>query len=192
MDKEFVERIGLTPSKGILIIVFFVSTVVAIIVQLPPSTAQNTQQGLVTDKVVDRQSSLKIVETHAVSSQSRMIPSGQTSGLISEQSWPKIAKERVASFDPFAFPAFMEKSETEVRKVVDAAEREVAPEVASRELERKEFITDLSKQGVGMLIAVDDEFLAVINGETYRVGDTVQGFRLAEITKNGIVLESSD
>jgi hypothetical protein len=46
----------------------------------------------------------------------------------------------------------------------------------------------LKKQQTKIVVITDSERVATIGDQSFRVGDTIEGFQVSEITKRGIVL----
>ncbi len=82
--------------------------------------------------------------------------------------------------DPFAFPKTQKTAVKKQKPDVKQGKPKVKPENKIPKLELKGIIFDKENP------------MAIINGEVYREGDLIEGFRVVRITKDGVKLVSSN
>ncbi len=91
--------------------------------------------------------------------------------------WPKLKLEDIAKTDPFAMPMWY----------LMAKANEAGGEAESL-VRSAQMLEELKKQRTRIVVITGDERVAAIGDHSFRVGDTVEGFEISEITKDGIVL----
>lgn len=91
--------------------------------------------------------------------------------------WPKYNLDTVVKFDPLAKPTWY--------VAAHAAESGTAGASLARSAQ---VLEELKKQQTKIIVISGDERIATIGELSLRVGDTIEGFRVTEITTDGIVL----
>jgi hypothetical protein len=91
--------------------------------------------------------------------------------------WPKYSLEKVIKHDPLAKPMWY--------LMAQAAEEGTAGASLARSAQ---VLEELKKQPTKIVVISGDERIATIGELSFRVGDTIEGFQVTEITTDGIVL----
>jgi hypothetical protein len=115
--------------------------------------------------------------------------------------WPLMGLKQASEFDPFAVPALVAARTTEQRigprlgndpatSVADAAAGpDDQPQVDPADELRRQRIQAFLEQGVSAVIAQGNDRIALIGNRELRVGDVLDGFRVAAIRTDGVELE---
>lgn len=91
--------------------------------------------------------------------------------------WPKVALESVIKHDPFAMPMWYLMAQSAAAGSTDGSLARTA-----------QVLEELKKQQSKIVVITDQERIAMIGELSLRVGDTIEGFQVTEITTDGIVL----
>lgn len=90
--------------------------------------------------------------------------------------WPKIAFESIVAHDPFALPMWYLTAQADEAGTAGSLARTT------------QVLEELKKQKSKIVVITDEERVAMIGELNLRVGDTIEGFEVTEITTEGIVL----
>lgn len=93
------------------------------------------------------------------------------------RTWPRYQLEKVTKHDPLAKPMWY--------LVAQAAETGTTGASLARSAK---VLDELRKQRTKIVVIAGDERIATIGDLSFRVGDTIEGFQVTEITTDGIVL----
>lgn len=91
--------------------------------------------------------------------------------------WPKYSLEKVTKYDPLAKPMWY--------LMAQATEEGTAGASLARSAQ---VLEELKKQPTKIVVVSGNERIATIGELSFRVGDTIEGFQVTEITTDGIVL----
>ena len=91
--------------------------------------------------------------------------------------WPKLKLENFVNNDPFAMPMWYLM-----------AQAEDTDSKAGSLVRSAQVLEELKKQQTKIVVITDKQRVATIGDQSFRVGDTIEGFLISEITRNGIVL----
>jgi hypothetical protein len=123
---------------------------------------------------------------------------------ISTAEWPSYELAEILAHNPFTTPAVLTPAPKVAAKgdedliPFSAAESqletttdEVDPEMLAEHRKRVQAIRALIDGGATMVMsAADGSRVAVVNGSTFRIGDTIHGMRVTAINSDGVVLET--
>ncbi len=202
MTSNFWQRSGLTPGKAALI-----GVLVCVLGAVVGYQVFSGSYGSSPAPVADSKASTETTATRfqpqrrgdARQMVSRSSEPAQTVDLPVE-SWPKIPLVETLAHNPFATPAALIPppiaveddlipfespiEELEVRIPVDPAKIE-------EHRARVRAIRELMTRGATMVLTgADGKRVAVVNGRTIGVDDTIHGMRVTDITSEGVVLEA--
>jgi hypothetical protein len=107
----------------------------------------------------------------------RQSPTIAESTATTRKVWPKYSLEKVTKHDPLAKPMWY--------LMAQAAEEGTAGVSLARSAQ---VLEELKKQPTKIVVISGDERIATIGELSFRVGDTIEGFQVTEITTDGIVL----
>ncbi len=91
--------------------------------------------------------------------------------------WPKLKLENVVKNDPFAMPMWYLMAQAE-----DTGSK------AGSLVRSAQVLEELKKQQNRIVVISGEDRIATIGEQSFRVGDTIEGFQISEITRSGIVL----
>jgi hypothetical protein len=91
--------------------------------------------------------------------------------------WPKYSLEQVTRHDPLAKPMWFLMAQADAEGTAGASLARSA-----------QVLEELKKQPTKIVVISADERSATIGELSFRVGDTIEGFQVTEITTDGIVL----
>jgi hypothetical protein len=91
--------------------------------------------------------------------------------------WPKLTIEGVVKDDPFAMPMWY--------LVAQADDAGSAGALLARSAK---VLEELKKQQSKIIVISNEDRIATIGEQSFRVGDTIEGFQVTAITSEGIVL----
>lgn len=105
--------------------------------------------------------------------------------------WPSIELAEVIAYDPFALPDAFPKPPPSVAGLV--RENTTTPRPSEQTdlaaQERAVVISAIRQQGVQLVLRNGQEYVAKIGDRQVRVGDTIGGLRVVDISLRGVVLE---
>lgn len=196
--RTFVQKIGLTRGKAMLIALLAVVLVGVIYVQIarfsdgdivaasadapeyrppgPPRTALPIAQAA---------ADVPAASTHTA-----------TAAVFDQAKWAPPELAAVTAFDPFALPAMFPQPPTEgAPPLADGAEPgataarvESAALADAVEALRME-LTALQERGVHVIVRDGDRYVALIGDRTVHVGDEINGFTVTAIEPDGVHVE---
>jgi hypothetical protein len=169
-ERNWLARNGATPAKlatvGVLagVLGFVIWNQVSSGVQ--PAVANKTRQPTAPQTQVVAQpasTSTAVATQHQAAAETRH--------------WPKLKLEKIVKNDPFARPmwylmAQAEESGSQAGSLVRSAQ----------------VLEELKKQQTKIVVISGEDRVATIGEQSFRVGDTIEGFEISEITRTGIVL----
>ena len=182
------EKAGVTPGKLALVGVLALVFIGVIVCQLPDNS--------VTSQPATRDSSEKLSQP----SQQRPSDAGGTRSNVAKdttpptsqapteqpiRTWPKLSLDRILSYDPLAAPDWLVDARN-AAPPVDEASRLVAE--AEREQRKEEVLRQLREQGAKVIVFSGNDKRAAIGNQSVRIGETIEGFRITDITREGVVL----
>jgi hypothetical protein len=91
--------------------------------------------------------------------------------------WPPYSLEKVTKYDPLAKPMWYLMAQAAEEGTVGASLARSA-----------QVLEELKNQPTKIVVISGDERIATIGELSFRVGDTIEGFQVTEITTDGIVL----
>lgn len=91
--------------------------------------------------------------------------------------WPKYSLDKITKYDPLAKPMWY--------LMAQAAEEGTAGASLARSAQ---VLEELKKQPTKIVVISGNERIATIGELSFRVGDTIEGLQVTEITTDGIVL----
>ena len=161
-------KTGATPGKLLVAAVLAVVLIVVVVVQsgddddpaIQPRAVRKAARP-VANKPVAAPSSAEAAET----------------AVAETRVWPEFSRELVAQHDPFRLPQPLQSART--LSAADAADG------SSRQAG---VLDELRREGVAFVVLSDSERVAMIGDRQVKVGDVLEGFRVAEINSDGIVL----
>jgi type IV secretory pathway VirB10-like protein len=168
-EQSWLERHGATPSKlavvGILAVVLVAVVWHNIRATTAPAEARETRPKTPAVQAVAKRES------------KQPAPSKRERAADVPRIWPKFTLEKVTKYDPLAKPMWY----------LMAHASESGSQGAS--LARSaQVLEELKKQPTKIVVISGDERIATIGELSFRVGDTIEGFQVTEITTEGIVL----
>jgi hypothetical protein len=198
MSSTFWQRSGITPGKAALVGVLAVCLIGVVGYQIfsgaygtrpSPPQQQNATQTKFEPK-----------RRGETTSNVRTFSSLETEALPVE-AWPKIPLDETLAHNPFATPEVLipeaPKTDDDLIPFAQVNPQEadehlpVDPEEIRTHRERVRAIRDLMTMGASMVMTNGDgSRVAVVNSRTIRIGDTIHGMRVTEITSEGVVLEA--
>ena len=97
------------------------------------------------------------------------------------EQWPKADLETMASQDPFAIPLALRPPVALPPAPVEQANQD--------QQAQEQALENLLSKGVDLVLVTEQGKIAVVEGKQYRIGDVIAGFRITEISPQGIVVE---
>lgn len=102
--------------------------------------------------------------------------------------WPDLSLEEVIAHDPFAVPAWI-KPPPETPDLVETPDQKQQRQFAQQQQQEKAAaLAKLRQQGTRIVVLTDGDKVARIGEHSVRIGDTIEGFRITDITTAGVVL----
>ncbi len=163
--KKRLEKSGATPGKLALIGVLSLVLVAVIVGQLPESSHNSPQSASVVPPQTANQ------EENATS----LVQVTPAKDKVS--AWPEVSLELALENDPFQRPSWIQR-EQPVPDPTESVPRENQTELA-----------ELRKQGASIVVIGQQQRSATIGEQEYFVGDLLEGYRVKDITPQGILLD---
>lgn len=165
-DQKQPDKVGATPAKLVLIGVLSLVLVVVIVRQLPESKSPRVQaQGAAPSSTGEPAASSKKIAAASPSSSEKK---------NARAPWPKTEISELLTSDPFAAPDWA------IAKVEDPVEQEAGK------------LNELQKQGVSIVMFGEDGKSATIGEQKVRIGDVLEGYKITDITAQGVVVSKLD
>ena len=192
--QELKTRTGATPGKLALVAVLAVVLVVVLIVQFsggeqPPAAGRTADKGDGASPARSRRPPSE--HSPARNSPAKEQPSPPRPRRLGKP-WPRIPAEEAKQYDPFAVTELFVRFLAPAPKNPETAAAKSQAELEQLQQWNKQLQDALAKiklQGVTAILENENGAAAAIGDEVVRVGDIVVGFRVIEITKEGITLE---
>jgi hypothetical protein len=103
-------------------------------------------------------------------------PAPKPTLTILARKWPEISLDKAVRNDPFAMPSWY---------LMAQAEEGTAGASLARSAQ---VLEELKKQQTKIIVISNEDRIATIGDQSFRVGDMIEGFQVTEITTDGIVL----
>lgn len=186
---NWMEKTGATPAKlafvGVLAMVL-----VGVVINLLPESSASSQLVASRDSSAKqfkpiRQHPRKTGESTPTSTNDATISTNKAPTDHPIRAWKKLSMDRILSYDPLAVPAWLVDARN-AAPPLDEASRLAAE--AEKERREEEFLRLLREQGAKVIVFSGNEKRAAIGNQLVRIGETIGGFRITDITRKGIVL----
>ncbi len=176
-EAGWLDKIGATPGKLVLIAGLAVVLVAAIVLQIGGDSS--TPVSTVRPRPVRR----SVRQPAAKDQQPPQPPVTETA-----KRWPTYTLESVIQHDPFAVsPPFRFPDPI---PTVKAGNGEIVVDEAA--VRRREIVSKLVLEGIDVIVVSDNKVAAVIGARQVEVGDVLEGFVVVHIDKNGVVLADQE
>lgn len=180
-DGARLKKLGVTRGKAILIGVLAVILGMVLVSQtLTPGTAEKgpATRGRKPRAAMGR--AAKSAPTRNDSTVNRR-PSNALPGGTAD--WPIRNAVLVSAHDPFLKPAWADETAPPPRAVVSQSTLDA--NVAEK---KREVLDSLRRRGVQLVMSDGNQKIAIIDGRPFRVGDELDGFRISDISDQGVTL----
>jgi len=155
-------KLGVTRGKLALVAVLSVVLVVVIVQQLPEGAAQP-------DETAAAAAELRPTNTKSEAA----IATSNAKSNADMRPWPTSDVATAIANDPFALPEWVDR-----------------PEAVQND--NANLLADLQEQGASIVMIGTGEKSARVGDHRVRVGDVLDGYRITDITDQGIVLDKLD
>jgi hypothetical protein len=169
-EQTWLERNGATPGKLAVIGTLAVMLIAVIWHNVAASQSPAESQ-------TSRPSTPQPIVAAATPMSTKPIPAATDVVTTPHKVWPKYSLEKVTKYDPLAKPMWF--------LMAQAAEEGTAGASLARSAQ---VLEELKKQPTKIVVISGNERIATIGELSFRVGDTIEGFQVTEITTDGIVL----
>lgn len=164
--KKQLEKMGATPGKLALIGLLSLVLVGVVAKQLPEGTAQTASKP-----------SAPVSTSRKVAQKLSTQDSPEEPERENELTpWPEIDLTKTLAIDPFATPAWVAKKE----------------QPTTTPLNVTGVLADLQQQGASIVVITAEDKSATIGEQNVHVGDILEGYRVTDITAQGILLNKYD
>lgn len=174
-------RIGATPGKLALVVLMAVIFVYVLIIQFGGEEATAVAPREARPANLRRQSRLPAAATLETSEDA------QTGPAHAKKPWPQFTKVEIVGHDPFALPDSLAMPIASASSIAQESSAEDWRR-DEHEQKRRQTLAELKKKGVNVVVLGERVQAATIGGRTVRVGEVVDGFRVTEIRRDGVVL----
>lgn len=182
----WLRKLGLTPTKAALIAVLGVVMIgvwgpqiyKALSNRKPVVASRKTLTPRPATTTPSRANSPDLVGLESAVLPARTVAPAATTIEATRREAPELTLADALVYDPFLTPEWS----PDYRPISADEEQAAEPAVVESAL------AALLEQGVGMVLLGDGETAATIGERTVRVGDEIDGFRVVEISDNGVVL----
>ena len=181
------EKTGATPGKLVLVAVLAVVFVVVVVSRLkeffPNSQQQPTETAQLNDppRAAETKSKSKTTNTNKATE--------DTSTEKIERTWPVLSMEKILAHDPLAEPDWLTKARHTAPPIDEATRQAVRTE---KKQKQQELLKQLREKGAQAIVLSGNEKRAAIGKQSVRVGETIAGLKITDITRKGIVLTERD
>jgi hypothetical protein len=178
-----------TPSQWLTVGVLAMIFVVVLIVQFGSAGASSQPIDATIAPVPNSRRPPTV--SHAADSQGA---SGRRPPPKLDRAWPGFTLSTVLEYDPFAQTASLASIQAGIQqgsKPGDSAARQ-SEDAEKKRSEREQALAQVRREVVRTVVGTDKGFVAVVGTKTIRVGDRLHGFRVKEITRDGVVLEDGN
>lgn len=160
-EPNWLAKSGATPRKLAMVCVLTL-TLIAVIWHNASGSAQPVAKRI-------RQSAIPRVKSDVAPAPKPMVK-------IANRKWPEISLAKAVKNDPFAMPAWYLMAQAEEGTVGASLARSA------------QVLDELKKQQTKIIVISNEDRIATIGEQSFRVGDMIEGFQVTEITTDGIVL----
>lgn len=209
MSVTFLDRIGLTKGKAILIAILLLIFVSVVVSNLMPASSKPTvasKPRTATSDATGLKKNRRQSTRSAVNNRSRKPNDKRRLVNRAPLSWPKIELSDAIKHDPFALPIALQP-EAKEQVIEQAAVEESNDEALKLERERLEIarleqlrkrqqqlarLRELQKSGIGIALISPEAKIVKVGDKKLQVGDRLDGFRIVEIRPDGSVVVEVD
>ena len=176
----FLKKSGLTPGKAVLIAFLSLVFVFVLVLQFGGNDAPTQQLARKTESEEDPETPRPTADVETNKHAEKIVPRRE------HKKWPPMEREKALQHDPFFTPqwSIVKSNGRPSKDLADQKERALAS--------KRRAFEELSKKGVDAILLSTGGNVAIIGSKDVRVGDVLDGFRVAEINANGVVLEEHD
>jgi hypothetical protein len=201
-EKDLWKRIGLTPSKAVLIGVLAVTLVGVLYIQYWPDGAAeevaNVETTIEPPPPPPRQPRKAVAASTADATVAA--PAGErremTSPTLQPERWEAPDVETIVGYDPFALPPSFPQSARVAGAQGLTSEGIIATDAATRASQLADAVArlqteldSLRQRGVSVIVRERDKYVAMIGDRTVHVGDEINGFTVTAIEPDGVRVE---
>jgi len=174
-DRKTKDKWGATRGKLALVAVLSMVLVMVIVGQLPGSSPVANSIPALSSAEGGTQTRTK---TNSGPKRARKpsAPSELSQRLAEPVTWPKLTMQEVLQHDPFVVPSWA------------APEKNVATTSGSVFQPSDDQLQQLQQQGASVVVISSQDKIATIGDHQIRIGDSIQGYSVIDITPQGIVL----
>jgi hypothetical protein len=178
-------KLGLTPRKTALTAVLFVVWVIVLVAQLVPGSSSP-------ETTLEKRPATRSAPPEGKAGVHKAAPSAAAPAdpvPRRARQWPQMTLDEVRAYNPFGVPAAMAARATQ--QIGPGAPHSLAtgaPDSAEPSDRRKQFLAELRREGVNLVLLSDEHEIARIGGRTLELGDRIEGFQVEEIRPDGVVL----
>lgn len=174
------ERIGATPGKLALVGVLAVVLVMVIVVQLRSSSSTSKMKTAPVSELPGRKTTTDeaAVATSAPQSQEK------NSEEKPPRNWPELTMNAITAFDPLDAPTWYLTAAN-----FEETSDQTGPTLTSAEDQAHAVALEALKQaGTAIVLIANGERIAMIGERQVRIGDSIEGYEVSDITDQGVVL----
>lgn len=200
MTTNFWQRHGLTPAKALLIGMLSVVFVAVIAYQFRNQFGTSPRTDSDINAAVRPASDFQPERRGRGATATALSTELATEIRTRAADWPSISLGETLAHNPFATPKSLvppppalEVNETTTKADESGVNDQVAVDEDTRKLQqaRAQAIRELMTHGASIVMTgTDGQRVAVVNGRSIHVGDTIHGMRVTDITSDGVVLEA--
>jgi hypothetical protein len=174
------ERTGATRGKLALVGVLAVVLVVVIVVQLPgPASVDKAATAAITSLAELEQADNDKGESNSATKQAN-----KTRIDTTPRQWPELSMDTITASDPLAAPSWYVAAAQ-----VEPTNEQDDPSLAEAEDNaRAAALATLQQTGASIVLIANGERIATIGDQSVRIGDSIEGFQVSDITDQGVVL----
>ena len=186
--RNIMQRTGATPGKLALVAVLAVVLVGVIVMQLPDRTApalagRSTQTPSRSDPTSRRPAQVKATDSASSSQSDPNTDRLKTTEQTVPRNWPDFPMATIVAHDPLAAPEWVIAAQQH-----GVSARDMEPNAIAKSKRNADALSMLRKQGAKVVVISGSEKRASIGEQSVRIGETIEGFRIIDITKQGVVL----
>ena len=179
-------QLGLTPRKIALVVVLALVLATVLFVQFrSPQPATDTANS-------DNNAAGRALKPHRLrpSRPQATVPSKTVARVT--RAWPEMTREEAQQHNPFRIPDRLAPTpQPAVDQQATAADEE-DPHPVDMQRQRQEFLDSLRESGVTLVVESGGEKVAYIGSLSVRVGQEVNGLRVTDIGRDGVIFEETD
>lgn len=185
---DWMKKTGATPGKLVLVGVLAAVLVAVLVVQYQQfATPQASAVGQRTPK---KRPARAPAASRSVEDSKEGAEAAQ---LETAARWPELQLEEVIAHDPFARPAWIKPPPRVAAESETTPNEQLQQQLAQDQQEAKaaalaKALEKLRQQGTRIVVLSEGDKIARIGEQSVRIGDTIEGFRITDITTAGVVL----